>query len=81
MGAGSARLAAGGFGGVLLGSELKMRVPAGYGGAGIVLDALEAAGQEVAAWGPLDLADGTIAGEIRALNGPRGLPREPFPRR
>jgi len=49
-----------------------MRVPAGYGGAGIVLDALEAAGQDVAAWGPLDLAGGMIAGEIRALNGARG---------
>jgi hypothetical protein len=32
------------------------------------LDALEATGQEVAIWGPLDLADGTIAAEITALN-------------
>ena len=32
------------------------------------LDALEAAGQDVAVWGPLDLADGTIAGKITALN-------------
>ena len=32
------------------------------------LDALEAAGQDVAVWGPLDLADGTIAREITALN-------------
>jgi hypothetical protein len=31
-------------------------------------DALEASGQDVAVWGPLDLADGTIAGEITALN-------------
>ena len=72
MGAGSARLAAGGFGGVLLGSELKcgcLRVTAVQES---WLDALEAAGQDVAAWGPLDLADGMIAGEIRALNGPRG---------
>ena len=32
------------------------------------LDALEAAWQDVAVWGPLDLADGTIAGKITALN-------------
>jgi hypothetical protein len=32
------------------------------------LDALEAAGQDVAVWGQLDLADGTIATEITALN-------------
>jgi len=42
------------------------------------LDALEAAGQDVAVWSPRDLADGTIRAELEALNQSRPA-RHPAP--